>query len=133
MLKKIRFIAYCLCLSPNFINAQNLQWAKTAGSAMADIGLSIAVDQSGNVYTTGYFEGIVDFDYGANVYNLYPSGGYDVFVTKMDAAGNLLWAKNVGGGQDEEGHGIAVDNSGNTLLVSLMEWPILTPMPVLRI
>jgi len=55
-------------------------------------GYSVAVDSSGNVYTTGYFEGTVDFDPGAGTTNLTSNGNYDVFVSKLDSSGNLVWA-----------------------------------------
>ena len=36
----------------------------------------------------------------------------DVFVSKLDAAGDFVWAKALGGTSDEVGLGIAVDSSG---------------------
>jgi hypothetical protein len=96
----------------------NLLWAKRFGGsgAAVDIGLSIAVDSTGNVYTTGRFEGTVDFDPGAGTTDLASAGGHDVFVSKLDPSGNLLWAKSFGGSGaavDDAGFSIAVDSSGN--------------------
>ena len=97
----------------------NLVWAKQFGGTDAAKGLSIAVDSSGNVYTTGDFQGTVDFDPGAGTANLTSNGGRDVFVSKLDSSGNYLWAKSWGGGvdtglnDDDRGRSVAVDSSGN--------------------
>lgn len=93
--------------------AGNFLWARTVGGIGIDGGFSITVDDLGNVYTTGFFEGTVDFDPGAGTANLVSNGDVDVFVLKLDAAGNFLWAKNFGGASSDEGKSIAVDGSGN--------------------
>ena len=91
----------------------NLLWAKSFGAAAADVGLSVAVDSTGNVYTTGYFEQTVDFDPGAGTTDLTIAGGSDVFVSKLDASGNLVFAKRFGGSNDDGGISISVDSNGN--------------------
>ncbi len=95
-------------------NAQipNFTWAKSIGDSLWDIGYSIAVDGSGNVYTTGVFRGTVDFDPGAGVTNLSAGGSSDIFISKLNAFGNFVWAKNIGGAQDHNGNSIAVDKAG---------------------
>jgi hypothetical protein len=89
------------------------QWTNTVGGTSTDIGYGISVDSSGNVYTTGYFWGTVDFDPGAGVDNKTSAGGYDIFVTKYGASGNYQWTNTVGGSSFDEGWGITVDSSGN--------------------
>ena len=97
--------------------AGNLVWAKQMGDGTgADAGLSTIVDGSGNVYTTGNFSGTVDFDPGAGLFNLSSAGGADIFVSKLDAAGNFVWAKQMGGANDDIGLSIAVDASKNVYL-----------------
>ena len=91
----------------------NFVWAKRLGGTGADEGFSIALDSSGNVYTTGYFQGTVDFDPGAGTTNLISAGGAEVFVSKLDSSGNFVWAKRLGGTSTDEGNSIAVDSSGN--------------------
>ncbi|MBT6372369.1 MAG: hypothetical protein HOJ86_06840, partial [Acidimicrobiaceae bacterium] len=83
------------------------------GGTNADYGYSVAVDSSGNVYTTGYFNGTVDFDPGAGTANLTSNGYKDVFVSKLDSSGNYVWAKNFGGTGNDMGYSVAVDSSGN--------------------
>ena len=96
------------------INAQTFDWAKSFGGSGYNRGNSIAVDASGNVYTTGYFNGTGDFDPGPGTANLTPVGFVDVFVQKLDASGNFLWAKTFGGDSSGDvGNSITVDASGN--------------------
>ena len=52
------------------LQAQNFEGAVSMGETRFDLGLSIAVDGAGNAYTTGNFQGTVDFDPGPGVSNL---------------------------------------------------------------
>lgn len=83
------------------------------GDISSDVGSDVALDASGNVYTTGYFIGTVDFDPGVGVVSLTSAGGRDVFVTKMDSSGNLIWAKIFGGIADDTGASLTVDSAFN--------------------
>ena len=83
------------------------------GDTDQDLGYSVTVDSSGNIYTTGLFQGTVDFDPGAGTANLTSNGSQDVFVLKLDSSGNYVWAKNFGGTDNEKGWSVAVDSSGN--------------------
>ena len=105
-------IATLFCLGVNSALAQDFEWAWSFGDNGFDISYGNTVDAAGNIYTTGYFEGTIDFDPGAGTANLVSDGG-DVFIQKLDAAGNFVWAKSFGGGSSDEGYGIAVDAAGN--------------------
>ena len=89
------------------------------GDTDQDLGYSVTVDSSGNIYTTGHFQGTVDFDPGAGTANLTSNGGRDVFVSKLDSSGNYLWAKSCGGAADpglnadDISRSVAVDSLGN--------------------
>ncbi len=92
----------------------NFVWAKQfAGANYYDSGYSIAVDASGNVYTTGRFTGTIDFDPGIGTYNLTTAGTYDIFISKLDASGNFILAKQLGGTSTDESMSIAIDAIGN--------------------
>jgi hypothetical protein len=91
----------------------NFVWARRLGGVEHDQIHDIAVDAIGNVYVTGYFEGTVDFDPGAGVFNLTGAGERDIFICKLDSNGNLVWAKSMGGVGSDEGNGIIVDANGN--------------------
>ncbi|HOY85609.1 MAG TPA: SBBP repeat-containing protein [Candidatus Syntrophosphaera sp.] len=90
-------------------NNGNFLWAKHAGGAAYDEGHSIALDSSGASYVTGLFHGTADF--GST--SLTSNGYNDIFVCKIDASGNFVWAKQAGGTGLDNGYGIAVDNLGN--------------------
>lgn len=91
----------------------DLIWVKTFSGTGAQRPFSIALDIAGNVYTTGYFTGSVDFDPGLGIFNLISNGGQDIFITKMDVQGDFIWAKGVGGQFADEGFAIAIDGSQN--------------------
>ncbi|MBC8428068.1 MAG: SBBP repeat-containing protein [Candidatus Pelagibacter sp.] len=84
------------------------QWSKLLGSTSDDVGNEIVMDSSGNLYITGYTEGILD---GGTT-----SGERDLLITKYDSSGNNSWAKQVGNTRSE-GRSIAVDSSGNSYVV----------------
>jgi Beta-propeller repeat len=115
MNKKILLLFAMVLMSISAMKAQapNTLWAKKMGGTGSDIGKGIAVDATGNVYTTGTFKGTADFDPGTGTFNLVASGENDIFVSKIDASGNFLWAKKIGGSGDDYGNGIGLDASGN--------------------
>jgi len=83
------------------------------GGVSQEKGNSIATDNYGNVYITGFFEYTVDFDPGVGTTNLISKGYQDIFIQKLDASGNLLWVKQIGGASYDFGYSIIVDNIGN--------------------
>ncbi len=122
-LKKINNVA-CRCIAVAFMvllsgnaPAQYFKWAKKmGGTATSCTPFSIALDSAGYVYTTGEFEGTVDFDPGPGTFNLTATGGLgfdDIFVSKLDSAGNFVWALQMGGTDYERGNSIVVGAGGD--------------------
>ncbi|MBM4085222.1 MAG: hypothetical protein FJ272_10570, partial [Planctomycetes bacterium] len=85
-------------------------WAVSLGGPQTDEANCLAVDDAGNAYVTGNFEGSLDAATGVS---LRGAGGLDAFVAKFDANGKFAWAFALGGPGDDKGHGLAVDSSGN--------------------
>jgi hypothetical protein len=99
-----------------FDSSGHFIWAKQIGGAFSNSGLSIALDESENVFTTGFFSGTVDFDPGPNVFNLTGTGSTDVFVSKLNSSGDFVWAKSFDGiSSGARGYAISIDHSGNVL------------------
>jgi Beta-propeller repeat/FG-GAP-like repeat len=88
-----------------------LRYSTYLGGTGDDIGNGIAMDAAGNAYVTGDTN-------SANFPLVSPlktfGGGYEAFVTKINAAGNaLVYSTYLGGSGGDEGRGIAVDAAGN--------------------
>ncbi|MBI2967951.1 MAG: SBBP repeat-containing protein, partial [Bacteroidetes bacterium] len=79
---------------------------------------SIALDDAGNIYITGYFYGTVDFDPGAGVATRTANTSFaDIYFAKYDNNGNYTWAASVFASSDNDyGYGIAVDGTGNVYI-----------------
>jgi hypothetical protein len=86
-------------------------WTKTWGGEDYDYVESMTTDSEGSIITTGYFYETVDFDPDLTTLNLESNGEEDVFLSKLNINGHLIWAKSWGGDSTEEGHGVAVDSS----------------------
>ncbi len=96
-------------------SAGNFLWAKAVGGTSTDRGEALTVDQSSNVYVTGFFSDTVDFDPGAAVANHFAFSNFGMFILKLDAAGNFIWVKQMGGGIPgaAEGNSIVLDGNNN--------------------
>lgn len=94
-------------------SAQTFQWAKRMGGIDDEHGRCVTVDGSGNVITTGRFEGTADFDPGTGTANLTSAGQGDIHIVKLTSAGNFLWAKRIGSSTNDEGWGVGTDATGN--------------------
>lgn len=78
------------------------------------IGSCIVVDNEGEIYITGSFQGDADFDpsTGDDTHTSGSDGG-DIFFAKYDNAGSYLWAKSLCAGVEDAGTGIVVDTAEN--------------------
>ncbi len=88
-------------------------WTKTMGGSSNDYAQSVTVDSSGNLYVTGYFYGTADFDPGEGTDNHTSAGGYDIFLTRINADGSYGWTKTMGGSNFDYGNSVTLDGSGN--------------------
>lgn len=94
----------------------NFLWVKQIGGTAfgpSSLGISITVDDTGNVYTTGYFEGTADFDPGEGSANLTSAGSRDIFIQKLDVNGDFLWVEKIGGPDSDVGNSITIDEFGD--------------------
>ncbi len=99
-------------------NCQELLWAKRFGSTGQDRGYNTCVDNLGNVYAIGGFANTVDFDPGPGVFNLTSSiqNAQNVYITKLDNAGNFIWAKKIGDVGGAVANSFTLDPDGNLYL-----------------
>ena len=101
----------------------NMLWAKSAGGIEAENSGTIATDINANVLLTGsFFSQTITF----GTITLTNVGGFDIFIVKYDASGNVLWAKSAGGIFQDYGVGIASNVDGDVLLTGSFANPAIT-------
>lgn len=88
----------------------NLIWAKKFGTSGNDYCNSITCDETGNVYIAGQFGISITFG------NTTLTGVADVFLTKLDSSGNVIWAKSAGGTNAEQIYCVTTDKLGNVIV-----------------
>ncbi len=91
--------------------AASLLYSTYLGGTGGEEGYGIAVDWAHNAYVTGYADST-----GFPLKDQYQGhqGLKDVFVTRFTAAGNdVIYSTYLGGGDNDQGYGIAVDGAGH--------------------
>ncbi len=93
----------------------NCLWAIQAGGSAEDVAKSISVDTAGYIYVTGYFEDNASFENNS----IASDGARDIFISKYDTAGNLIWVEHVGGIHIDEANAITTDAVGNVYVAGV--------------
>lgn len=88
-------------------------WAKRIGNSEDDEGNRIVFDKSNHLVLSGYFSYYTDFNPGRDTAFLVNNGKKDIFFAKFDTSGNYVFAKSIGGPQDDVAASVAAgtDNS----------------------
>lgn len=97
----------------------SLEYCGYVGGAGDDYGYGIAVDVAGNAYLTGHTQSSQADGFPVTVGPdlTYNGGSYDVFAAKVKADGSgFHYCGYVGGSGEDQGRGIAIDQSGNAYL-----------------
>jgi hypothetical protein len=81
----------------------NIQWAKTYGGTADDLASSVQQTSDGGYIVVGY-----TYSFGA--------GGYDIFLIKTDAKGNIQWAKTYGGATDDGASSVQQTSDGGYIV-----------------
>lgn len=94
-------------------------WVVPTGKRSANLGQAIAIDSSGNIYVTGYFQGTKDF---GSISITSSDSINNMFLTKYHPDGSVEWTKHASGGLAQSsngtyGTGVAVDKFGSVFVV----------------
>lgn len=118
-MNKVYILIALLIIGSSFIYAQTEEWlwAQQAGGSTSDAGYSIATDHEGNSYITGYFYGTATFGSITLSTSTTSYMDSDIFIAKLDPAGNFLWVKQAGGPSNDCGKAIATDSEGNCYVI----------------
>jgi len=88
-------------------------WGSKGGGSLTDRGYGVALDQQGNLFSTGHYFGQAIF----GSYTLNSSGNLDCFTAKLDTAGNYIWMKEGKSVSQVSTRNMAVDANGNVIIV----------------
>jgi len=98
-----------------FDSLSHLVWLKSFGKSMYNSGNSVVCDINNDIYIIGLFEDSINLDQK----NFYSEGGSDVFIAKISAQGDVVWANSFGGKESDEGWSIAAIRPDNIVATGL--------------
>ena len=115
-MKKLTTLILFIILSiSTFAQVPNFQWAKSVGGPDLEFIEHMTTDASGNVIVAGYFYSALITFGNTTLTNVDPGTG-DIFIVKYDTYGNVIWAKRVGGLENDNCFGITSDKNENIYL-----------------
>jgi uncharacterized repeat protein (TIGR01451 family) len=100
-----------------FDSSGQFLWAVSFGGSGLQSGRAVSCDAFGNVIVGGAYDGAFDADPGAGVSTISVLGFLDVFLIKLNASGNFVWAKAVGGGGTASVFDLSTDAAGHIYAV----------------
>lgn len=101
------------------------------GGSGSDVGASIALDATGSVYISGLtINSATIYPVTSGAFQTTHNGGHDVFVSRLSPSGStLLYSTLIGGSGDDDGNGLALDQSGNVYVTGVTSATATTPFP----
>lgn len=96
-------------------NSGTIIWVNSVGPGQEDVARDIAVDAQGDIYTTGTFQGTIDFDPGAGLTSLDAQGGRRAFIQKLTSSGAFAWASTLASANNNWSSGVCISPSGSIL------------------
>ena len=91
------------------------QWTKILGGSADERGNAIEIDNLGNVYITGQFNSLTDFDPGAGNTSLTPVGSINNYVLKLDNNGDFQWVRHYTSTSEIIGWAITLDQNNSVI------------------
>lgn len=95
-------------------SGSTLEYSSYLGGSGEDVATAVAVDTYGSAYITGY-SASSDFPV-SNALQPSNAGGRDVFVTKLNIVGTVVYSTYLGGSGTDEANGIAVAWNGAAVI-----------------
>jgi hypothetical protein len=93
----------------NYNYSGSINWSNAFGGNFDDIPYGVTADYLGNVFFAGHIHSSAMV---MGTYTLNCNGIGDSFIAKLNLAGALMWAENIGGLQDDGIGSLAIDGNG---------------------
>lgn len=97
----------------------DVEWTREWGNSWGytETGMGLAVDSESNVYVTGIFDDILDFDTGPGIDVHTTNGEKDIFLSKFNSNGDFIWALTWGGIKNDEPRDVVIDQAGGLYVI----------------
>jgi len=100
-----------------FLNATSqstgFEWAKGITCTEEFSPSSVKTDSDGNIFVAGEFSDIAEFNTGHESAALESFGYDDIFISKFNTNGQLIWVKNIGGKYNDVCNSMTLDENSN--------------------
>jgi hypothetical protein len=107
----VTYIDYNDIFVAHYDSSGNNIWVKAGKGQQLDIGFAVTSDDDGDIFVTGMFQGLINFD--GSILNGYDR---DVFLISYDKNGNIRWINQAGASDTDCGLGISVTPSGKVCI-----------------
>ncbi|MBA3971396.1 MAG: T9SS C-terminal target domain-containing protein, partial [Bacteroidetes bacterium] len=108
-MKHLLLYIFLLICPPLFSQAPSVIWENSIGGLTDDYGYFLEGTADGGYIVVGSSTS-ADADMPGNF------GNYDVLLTKLDNTGSIVWTKNIGGSDLEEGYNVHQTVDGGYLI-----------------
>ncbi|MBT5910423.1 MAG: tandem-95 repeat protein, partial [Opitutae bacterium] len=95
-----------------FNSGGKLEWVNRFGGLGQDYAYAVDVDLNGVAYVAGYFTGTATF----GSHDLNSTGGYDVYLLRIEPDNQITWAKSFGGNSEDFGKAVHAAPDGSVYL-----------------
>lgn len=119
-MKLVQGLFFVLCFIANLIYGQtpNFQWVYVIQGAGFEEVTNLVIDNQGNIYSTGWFNGTLLYTLNGVEDSLINQGGdADMFIEKRTSNGDLVWIKYIGGEGTVSGSAITINDFGHIAIL----------------
>ncbi len=93
-------------------------WPMGIGGTGADEVRVVKYAATGDIFVAGHYRGSLEISTTTGVVTLVSRGGQDIFVARLNAAGQTLWARSAGGvNSDDTVNDLVLDEGNNVYIV----------------